>query len=63
MQGILVQMDLTISDRNPDSKIHRAKLGPIWDRQDIGGPHGGPMNSAIWERHQYPVGIMNTPIS
>ena len=24
-------------------------MGPIWDRQDPGGPHVGPMNLAIWE--------------
>ena len=24
-------------------------MGPIWGRQDPGGPHIGPMNFAIWE--------------
>ena len=23
-------------------------MGPIWGRQDPGGPHSGPMNFAIW---------------
>ena len=32
----------------PDSKVHGAKMGPIWCRQDPGGPHVGPMNLAIW---------------
>ena len=32
---------------NPDSKVHGAKMGPIWGRQDPGGPHVGPMNLAI----------------
>ena len=32
----------------PDSKVHRANMGPIWDRQDPWGPHVGPMNFAIW---------------
>ena len=32
----------------PDSKIHEANMGPIWDRQDPGGTHVGPMNFAIW---------------
>ena len=32
----------------PDSKIHGANKGPIWGRQDPGGPHVGPMNFAIW---------------
>ena len=32
----------------PDSKVHGASMGPIWGRQDPGGPHVGPMNLAIW---------------
>ena len=31
----------------PDSKVHGANMGPIWGRQDPGGPHVGPMNLAI----------------
>ena len=31
-----------------DSKVHGANMGPIWGRQDLGGPHVGPMNFAIW---------------
>ena len=34
---------------NPDSKVHGDNMGPIWGRQDPGGPHVGPMNFAIWE--------------
>ena len=34
---------------SPDSKVHGANMGPIWGRQDPGGPHDGPMNFAIWE--------------
>ena len=33
----------------PDNKVHGANMGPIWGRQDPGGPHVGPMNFAIWE--------------
>ena len=33
----------------PDSKVHGANVGPIWGRQDPGGPHVGPMNLAIWD--------------
>ena len=33
----------------PDSKVHGPNMGPIWGRQDPGGPHVGPMNFAIWE--------------
>ena len=35
--------------RNPDSKVHGANMGPIWGRQDPGGPHVVPMNLAIRE--------------
>ena len=34
---------------NPDSKVHGGNMGPIWGRQDPGGPHVVPMNFAIWE--------------
>ena len=27
-------------------------MGPIWGRQDPGGPHVGPMNFAIWDHAQ-----------
>ena len=33
---------------DPDSKVRGANMGPIWGRQDSGGPHVGPMNFAIW---------------
>ena len=33
----------------PDSKVHGANMGPIWGRQDPGGPHGGPKNLTIWD--------------
>ena len=26
-------------------------MGPIWGRQDPGGPHVGPMNPVIWDVH------------
>ena len=31
----------------PDNKVREANMGPIWGRQDPGGPHVGPMNFAI----------------
>ena len=31
-----------------DGKVHGADMGPIWGRQDPGGPHVGPMKFAIW---------------
>ena len=36
--------------------VNGAHMGPIWGRQDPGGPHVGPVNFAIWEdehRHIY----------
>ena len=27
-----------IFSTNPDSKVHGTNMGPIWDRQDPGGP-------------------------
>ena len=33
---------------SPDSKVHGSNMGPIWGRQDPGGPQVGPMNFAIW---------------
>ena len=32
----------------PESKVHGAKMGPIWGRQDPGRPHVGHVNLAIW---------------
>ena len=32
----------------PDSMVHGANMGPIWGRQDPGGPGVGPMNFVIW---------------
>ena len=31
-----------------DSKVHGPNMGPVWGRQDPGGPHVGPTNFAIW---------------
>ena len=32
----------------PHSKVRGDNMGPIWGRQDPGGPDVGPMNFAIW---------------
>ena len=37
------------SYRTHDSKVHGANMGAIWDRQDPGGPHFGPMNFVVWD--------------
>ena len=46
----------------PDSKVHEANMGPIWGRQDPGGPHVGPRNFAtrdcIWINRGY-QGVIN----
>ena len=42
--GLLLWYMLT----HPDSNVHGVSMGPIWGRQDPGGPHVGPMNLAIW---------------
>ena len=34
-------------DNTPDGNVHGANMGPIWARQDPGGPSVGPMNFAI----------------
>ena len=34
----------------PDRKVHGANMGPIWGRQDPGGPQVGPMNFAILDK-------------
>ena len=47
IRGILHHLIFHCS--NPDSKVHGANMGPIWGRQDPGGPHVGPLNFAIWE--------------
>ena len=41
-------------ERYPDSKVHGASMGPIWGRQDPGGPHVGPMYFAIWVPFEIP---------
>ena len=46
---LLSKSQLDSVDDNPDNKVHGANMGPIWGRQDPGGPHVGPMEFAIWE--------------
>ena len=41
-------LQTAVSSAFPDSKVHGANIGPIWGRQDPGGPHVGPMNLTIW---------------
>ena len=46
LAGIIIAAGL--EGHFPDSKVHGANMGPIWGRQDPGGPHVGSMNLAIW---------------
>ena len=43
-------MNCTEEEPYPDNKVHGANMGPIWGRQDPGGPNVGPMNFATWGR-------------
>ena len=45
----------------PDSKVHGTNMGPIWGRQDRGGPHDGPMNFAIWAIACYLTALTHYP--
>ena len=47
---MLTYIDSWVGTRHdvPDSKVPGAKMGPIWGRQDPGGPHVGPMNLVIY---------------
>ena len=49
MVCLSISTDETAMISIPDSKVRGANMGPIWDRQDPGGPHFGPMNLAIWD--------------
>ena len=37
----------------PDSKVHGDNMGPTWVLTAPNGPHGGPMNLAIWGKMKY----------
>ena len=47
----------SVLTNTPDSKIHGTNLGPIWGRQDPGGPHIGAMNLAIWDGQLNKMGV------
>ena len=49
LRDILENAAASVSVTHPDSKVHGANMGPIWGRQDLSGPHVGPMNFAIWD--------------
>ena len=47
MQGYVVFVWEIPFSSYPDNKVHGVNMGPIWGRQDPGGPHVGPMNFDI----------------
>ena len=55
IQNKVVLIDGEQNIYSPDSKVHGANMGPIWCRQDPGGPHVGPMNFAIWVHILFPA--------
>ena len=42
-------LSTVLTKGTPDSKVHGANMGPIWDRQDPAVPHVGPMNLVLWD--------------
>ena len=38
----VINCKCVISEHIPESKVHGANMGPIWGRQDPGGPHVAP---------------------
>ena len=36
------------------ARFMEANMGSVWDRQDPGEPHVGPMNFAIWGTVEIP---------
>ena len=47
----------------PDSKVYGTNMGPIWGRQDPGGPHVGLMNFAIWGYLYFAQFLRLSPLS
>ena len=38
---------------NPDNKVHGANMGPIWGRQDPGGPMLAPWTLLSGKEHNH----------
>ena len=47
-KGVEKGVHLFLISKVPDNKFHGANMGPIWGRQDSGGPHVGTIHFAIW---------------
>ena len=48
VKAVISEWAIFVAENFPDSKVHVANIGPIWRRQDPGGPHVGPMKVVIW---------------
>ena len=48
-KGLIQTMMRSSRKHIPDRKVLGANMGLIWDRQDPGGPHVGPVNFTIWD--------------
>ena len=48
MSSLSVSDAYMLEETGPDSNVHGDNMGPIWGRQDPGGPHVGSMNFVIW---------------
>ena len=49
----------SLSKRDPEGKVHRANIGPIWGRQDPSGPHAGPMNFCLGRPIFYVLALLH----
>ena len=47
----------------PDSKVHGANMGPIWGRQDPGGPQAGHVNFAAWDDWSGKAAYLGAPLT
>ena len=58
--------DTQLPQMYAERKVHRVNMGPIWVRQDPGGPHIGLMNFAIWGQQNtinvHILGVYCTPL-
>ena len=49
-----LELDIELTIDTPDSKLHRANMGPTWVLPAPGGTHVGPVNLAIWDSKAVP---------
>ena len=48
-----VDQDYTVITHIPNNKVYGANMGPTGGRKDLGGPHDGSMNLAIWDVYSF----------